>query len=74
METIAATYRITTPMFLTRDPGTAELRAGALRREHPPARLSAGLEAFTGQVAATVQAHSGCVVYAGGDDAVALLP
>ncbi len=39
-----------------------------------PNELAQALEAFTTQVAPVVQAHSGYVVYAGGDDVLALLP
>lgn len=45
------------------------LRDPALR-----APLAAALQDFTGQVTACVDQHSGFVVYAGGDDVLALLP
>lgn len=45
-----------------------------LREEGAPARISTALNAFTARVPERVDAHNGVLVYAGGDDVLALLP
>lgn len=47
---------------------------GRLLREHRPNVLSASLRTFTQGVAHVVATHGGRLIYAGGDDVLALLP
>lgn len=47
---------------------------GALLREGRPEQISAGLATFTERVGPLVESENGVVVYAGGDDVLALFP
>lgn len=47
---------------------------GALLRERSPQQISAGLAAFTERVGPLVEGENGVLVYAGGDDVLALFP
>ncbi|MGI9951582.1 type III-B CRISPR-associated protein Cas10/Cmr2 [Moorellaceae bacterium AZ2] len=49
-------------------------RMGALLRRHEPERVSMALNLFSSQVPEIVRRHDGVLVYAGGDDVLALAP